>query len=375
MFSEREQRIRELERSKRAKSAKLKSLELLAKKLSDQTIAMRQFADAQSDAGSGGGSATWTVTVLCQGLGLNGFTITLTLGATTLTATTNFSGVATFTLSTAGTWSGTASKSGFTTQTFSVAFSGSSGSTTVNVFPTPVTISGNVGGGLCLLPASIVVKQSGVTVATTTANSSGNYSVSVPNDGTAYTVTASHPRYDNGITTFSLTSCASTKTVNFILAVSNGYAADGCDFANDSSGCGCCPLPAADTLYINHGGYVITIVSGAGPTPLTVNIPAVSAPFYCGDPVCNNTSQDVTFWFGYGGGQLTVSWARCPLGSTCAPQTIPDSLSGAPSWNPTDIAVNQRVLAHCVSGTNSPFLRTFDGAVTTPLGSGATVTE
>ena len=32
------------------------------------------------------------------------------------------------------------------------------------------------------------------------------------------------------------------------------------------------PTSGSGHLYINHGGYVITIVSGAGPTPPTVNI-------------------------------------------------------------------------------------------------------
>lgn len=329
---------------------------------------------AKECCGGGGCSAVATITVQCGGGGVSGASVSLTLGATTVSGTTGFTGNVNLTLNASGTWSGTVSKAGFNTQAFTLPFSCASTGAIVAIIPSTVTISGAVSGGACILPASISVSQSATVVGTTTANSSGNYSLSVPNDGTAYTVTASHSRYDSAIATFSLTGCLSTKTQNFTLTVSSGYRADGCTFTYDSNGCGCCPLPAPDTLYINHGGYTITITDN-NPTPLTVSISALSGALYCSDPTCTTSTQSVTFWFRYAGGQMEVSWARCALGTTCALSTLPDVFSGADTWGPTDITTNKHITAACIGGTNNPFLRTFDGTVTTPLGSGATVTE
>lgn len=380
MFSEREQRIRELERSKRAKSAKLKSLELLAKKLSDQTIAMRQFADAQSDAGSGGGcSAVVTVQSVCGSGNIgSGASISLTDGTTTVSGTTGVGGSVGLTLTSAGVWSGTMSKSGYATVTFSVTFACAPITVNVTTHITTLTITGTVvgGDGACLLPANIAWSQSGGSSGSVTANSSGVYTITISgSSGGAVTLTCTYGfRYDAVIATVT-DNCTTPRTQNFNLPVAAGYHSE---FNSGGCGTGACPQPAANDLFLNHGGATIPFNISDVWFSHTYTLPSIDNTFLqCGDPTCHESNQNVTIWFQYGpGGYLSKSWAKCPLGSTCGGKVIPDSISGANTWTISDITSNvQGIAVECVSSTNSPFTRTFDSTFFTPAGSGATVTE
>jgi len=163
------------------------------------------------------GTISGTVTDGTTNAAINGATVTIVGGAST---TTNASGAYSFSNVTPGTYSLTASASGYNSATNS-GVSVTAGATTTSNFamvalpPTTGTIAGTVTDG------TTTTAISGATVtlvggASTTTNASGAYSFSNVSPGT-YNVTAAKTGYNNGTNTGVVVSAGTTTVSNFAL--------------------------------------------------------------------------------------------------------------------------------------------------------------
>jgi hypothetical protein len=153
---------------------------------------------------------TFTISGTISGVGGNGATVSLS-GAATATTTANASGVYTFSGVTNGAYTVTPTKAGFlyTPTSQAVTVSGANAtanfSSSVQTFTITGTISGSGGNGA-------TVSLGGAATATTTANTSGVYSFSVPNG--SFTVTPTKAG-------FVFTPASSAVTVNGANATAN----------------------------------------------------------------------------------------------------------------------------------------------------------
>lgn len=207
-------------------------------------------------------TGTRTINVKCGGVNVSGATVTITLGATTLTGTTDASGNVTFTPGAAGTWSVSATKSGYSTGTNSFLFTcGTSGNTNVTINGTTNTVNGNVKGcnSVNLPGATVNIKSGATVVATTTTDASGNYSVTWAGTGGSFTVEVNGgPRFNLFTRSTTVPGCNGTKTENFGLGAATGYHCDSCGG----------PYPIADTLTLTppapFSTVTLTYSSGLG---------------------------------------------------------------------------------------------------------------
>lgn len=207
-------------------------------------------------------TGTRTINVKCGGVNVSGATVTITLGSTTLTGTTDASGNVTFTPGAAGTWSVSATKSGYSTGTNSFLFTcGTSGNTNVTINGTTNTVNGNVKGcnSVNLPGATVNIKSGATVVATTTTDASGNYSVTWAGTGGSFTVEVNGgSRFNLFTRSTTVPGCNGTKTENFGLGAATGYHCDSCGG----------PYPIADTLTLTppapFSTVTLTYSSGLG---------------------------------------------------------------------------------------------------------------
>lgn len=331
-------------------------------------------------------TGTVTVNVKCGGSNLSGVTVSLTLAATTVTATTNASGNATFTLTTAGTWSGSASRSGYTTQSFSVVFACANQTVNVVMAFASYTITGTLSGPCGPIPSQLVTfTQNGSTIATATTNSIGAYSATMSNDGTAITISVTRSRWAPYTFTFTPAACTGSNFKAIVLTLASGYHCDPvCTYFD--------PIP--DTIYctVCDGTYPLNYDSGTG-TWIGSGTASMNIQPDCAETNPANCSVRVQYitlpiTIVYGGARLSVkSYARCVGGVGGMPDSCGNWCSGTvdEGWaiaNPTCVVTNN-VLSEdtfCTFVTHNPLYGSFPGiqiydVLGTLVFSGATVTE
>lgn len=324
-----ESRVIRVERGLGLFGVELRKARLLAE-LAEQ----RQQQFLQAPRPSAACSATLHVTArdACSNALLSGVALTATGPGTTVTGTTNGSGVADLVVNAAGSWSVQGVKSGYTTG--SVGATAACGSTT-NV-SLPLTVTGQVTSRTIhvvsctvnLPGATVDLILSGVTVATGTTNASGLVTFSGLAAGT-YTARAAKARL---VTTtsapFAVTCSTTTPTILIGPSPATGYA---CLVP------GGCADPAPTTLYLTDPVF-------GGPITLTYN---GSAWVGCQDftlagvgstPGCVSGTRTtaVKYSLDSAAGVLTISLASCTSGAsvlmkeqTCAAFTVGATFTGS----------------------------------------------
>ncbi len=162
-------------------------------------------------------AGTLTVNVKCGGVNRSGATVTITLGATTLVATTNVSGNATFTPGAAGVWGVTVALSGFATYTGTFTFACSNLALNLSINGASNTMSGQARSqcGGAIPGATVEIRSGGTLYATTTTNSSGNWTSTFAGPGASYDVTFIKTGFSNLVASTIPLSCNGSVTVGF----------------------------------------------------------------------------------------------------------------------------------------------------------------
>lgn len=317
-------------------------------------------------------TGTLTVNVKCGGVtNLSGATVSVTLGATTVSGTTNASGNVVLTLNAAGTWAGTVTLAGYATINFTQVFACSNVTKNISTWLSPITIAGKVRGcGSLPLPgASVTLTQSASTIGTGTTDGSGNFSISVNSDGSNITITVSKSRFNSSITTISGVYCSPpSSTIGNVTLTPVGTGYD----------CDCCgPVPVPTTLYLTTMfGSVVTLTStglGAWTGTDTVNLLAKTD--------CSGSTNTVAVTFNYvfcTGASISGSFCTLGAGVHCCPSGPICSSNGVIA--DTILGYNPNGYGYGVSSyTNVPFnasgtMSYYDGTDTQFFGS-FTITE
>jgi len=205
--------------------------------------------------GGGGCTGTVTLTFLCGATAVSGVSVTITQGVTSYSGTTNGSGQVTFSPTTSGTWSVSASKAGYVSLSTSFVFSCANISITYGLASTSTSVSGSVSAcGVAVPGATVTVSDASGVVATTTTDGSGNYTTGlIGHLGTTLTIAASGYRLATGTATRTVT-CGSSATANFNLSAATG---DRCLCSGK--------IGSASTLNFTSSGYSATLTYGTGP--------------------------------------------------------------------------------------------------------------
>jgi hypothetical protein len=181
--------------------------------------------------GCGGGPTTGTlqgtVTNASTSAVISGATVTIAGGAST---TTNSNGFYQFTNVTPGTYSVTASATGYNASTANGVSVTAGNTTTQNFALTPTgPTTGTLQGTVTNASTSAAISGATVTIAggaSTTTNSSGFYQITNVTPGT-YSVTASATGYNTGTNTGVSVTAGNTTTSNFALAAVSGPVSTG----------------------------------------------------------------------------------------------------------------------------------------------------
>jgi len=253
-------------------------------------------------------TGTRTINVKCGGVNLAGATVTITQGATSYTLTTDASGNAVFTPGASGSWSVSATKSGYTTGTNSFVFTcGTTGNTNVTVNGTTATLTGTIRGcNTVVLPgATVTVTDGATTLATATTDGSGNYTATWSSaGGTFVTVTVTYTlnaRFASNSASVSIPSCNGTATRNAGLSPATGYQCDPCGGV----------MPISETLTLTPPfGSPMTLTWGAGSGWSGSHTPTYTAAEFCDG---STTSKTSTIFWRFSGFTIGVTSYPCGL--------------------------------------------------------------
>lgn len=375
-----ELRIRRAERVLREAEWDLENAHLRADNLLAAMFLMRQYTE-NHDPGTGGSgpppcSGTVTLTIVCGITAQSGVSVTITMGGTSFTGTTNLSGQVTFNPGAAGTWTVLGTKTGFTNATGTFAFACANAAFTFSMASTSSTVSGSVfycgsSGGAAV---TVTVSDGSGVIGTQLTN--GAFSIAITaHSGTTVTISASGPRLQTVSTTRTLNCGGSVSGIPLTLPVQSGYR------------CVCTSTRIADanTLTFSSTGYSCTLIYGTSPHTgntcyygsMTVTCRAVS-----GSPCTVRSTTTVTLYVEFdsscnlsvyfkpmrstGSGVIvcrdTTSSNPLPISDAyCA--TLPAFPGGPTCFSPT---TNAGVFLASSSGPPSgaaPFMATYTGVI------------
>lgn len=259
MGTTKEYRIRELERQQSRRAGRLKSLEAGVARAMTGAILLRNYTENWDGPGGSGPpcSGVVTLTFTCGATPQSGVSVTITNGTTSFSGTTNGSGQVSFTPGVAGTWTGTASKSGFVTRSFSFGYTCETAAFTFGFGSASTLVSGTV--IYCgAARAGILIEaldSTGLVIGSAVTDSSGNYSFGFSSQlGTTITFRASGTYVTTQTTTRTVNCGSSISGLNFAMSLQSGKR------------CVCTgQIADANTLNFSSSGYSATLNYGTSP--------------------------------------------------------------------------------------------------------------
>lgn len=340
MLSDTEHRIREIENLLRVVQYNARVLATRTDKVEFDVKVVRP-----APAGDPGSSCPGTLTVFVKcgsSTPIPGRSVSITDGTTTLTGTTNSSGIVTFTPGVAGAWTGTASGTGVSSVGFSFTWACANQSVTVTMNGL-VTLTGSIQGcNFEYLPGALVTITSGATtLGTATTDSGGIYSIpAFEYTGGALTITGTRSRFEAKIQTYT-PPCHGNGGLSFTMIPANDYYCDPCGG----------PIPIYKTLNgtSSKGSFSLNYDTDLG---YWTGTQAVSAyvntdcqyitPFGGTIPTCYPTTGTVTLFWEYGNlGGLFFRCYNCKPGVTVCSYVCPvdDSYRAAHPSEVDNIAI------------------------------------
>jgi hypothetical protein len=295
--------------------------------------------------------ATYTISgqITLSGTALSSVTVALS-GALTATTTTDSSGKYSFTSLAPGTYTVTPTRSGYTFTPPSQTFTSISSNQTASFTAAAVTytISGHVTlAGVSL--SGVTVTLSGGVPATTSTDSSGDYSFASLAPGT-YTVTPSRTGYAFTPPSQTLTNITSNQTVNFTAAATATYTISGQISASGTALSGV-------TVALSGGSTATTTTDSAGnysfaalvPSTYTVTPSRSGYTFTPPSQTFTSITSNQTASFTATAARYTISGQISASGTALSGVTI--ALSGASTATTTTDSAGVYSFASLASGT------------------------